>query len=101
QALHLLERLAPGDERRQEQLAERAVLEKERTQRVAVNRYVPQRFCGDSCEEHGLTGEEVQLADELRRTVPDDLVVRGVENRHLTLHDRDERASTLARATTH
>ena len=98
---HLLQRLAPGDERREEQLAKRAVLEQQGTQYLAVHRDVPERLCGDSGEEHRLTGQEVQLADELRRAVPDDLVVRGVVDRDLALDDRDERVGPVADAKQH
>ena len=42
--LHALQRLAPGDEGGEEQVAERAVLVEKQTQRAALDRDVPQRL---------------------------------------------------------
>ena len=81
--LDALQRLAAGDEGREEEVAERSVVEQERAQRVAVDRDVAQRLRHDRGEEDGLTGEEVQLAEEARGAVPDDLVAGRVEDRDL------------------
>ena len=40
--------------------------------------------------------QEVHLAEEARRAVPDDLVAGGVEDGHLALDDRDERVAPVA-----
>ena len=95
-ALDRLQRLAPGDEGGEEQVAERAVLEEQRAQRVALDGDVPQRLRHDRRQEHRLPGEEVQLAEEPAGAVADDLVAARVEDRHLTLEDRDERVAAIA-----
>jgi hypothetical protein len=90
--------LAPGDERGEEEVAQRAVLEQQGTERLAVHRDVSQWQRGDGGQENCLTGQEVQLADELQRAVPRDLIVRGVVDRDLALDDRDERVAPVADA---
>ena len=96
-----LQRLAPRDEGRQQQVAQRPVLEQQRPQRVAIDGDVPQRLRHDRRQEHGLAGQQVQLAEEPRRPVADDLVAGGVEDRHLALDDRDERVALIADAKQH
>ncbi len=100
-ALDPLERLAPRDEGRQHEVAERAVLVQQRAQRVAVDRDVTQRLGDDRRDEHRLPGQQVQLAEEARCAVADDLVAGRVEDRDLALEDRDERIAPIADAIQH
>ena len=100
-AVNLLQRLAPRDEGREEQVAQGAVLEQERPQRVAVDGDVVQRLGDDRRQEDGLPREEVQLTEEARAAVADDLVAGRVENRHLSFDDRDERIAPVADAEEH
>ena len=95
---HALQRLAAGDEGREHQIAQRAVLEQQPAQDVTVDRDVPQRLRHDRGHEDGLPGEEVQLAEEARGAVTEDLVAGGVEDRHLALPDRDEGVRRVADA---
>ena len=92
----VLQRLAPRDERREQEVAERPVVEQERPQRVAVDGDVAQRLRGDRGQEDRLPGQEVQLAEEVGRSVPHDLVAGRVEDRDLALDDRDERIAPVA-----
>ena len=96
EALNGLERLAPRDERRQKQVAERAILEQQLAKLVALDRDVAQRLRHHRGYEHRLSREEVQLAEEAAGAVPDDLVSGPVENDGLTLADRDERVAAIA-----
>src|SRR4029453_18299702 len=48
--------------------------------------------------EHRLAGEEVHLAEEPGRPVAHDLAARRVDDRDLTLDDRDERVRAVADA---
>src|SRR6201993_4340251 len=73
-ALHALQRLAAGDEGRKHQVAQRAVLEQEPAEDVTIDGDVPQRLRHDRGHEHGLPGKKVQLAEEARGAVMDDLV---------------------------
>ena len=97
----LLQRLAPLDERREQQVAERPVLEQQRPQHVAVDGDVAQRLRDDGGEEDGLPGEQVHLAEEAGGAVADDLVAGRVEDRDLALEDRDERVARVADAVEH
>ena len=94
--LVLLQRLAPRDERREQHVAERAVLEQQRPQHLALDRDVAQRLSRDGGQVHGLARHQVQLAEEAGGPVTDDLVARGVEDRHLALQDGDERIPLVA-----
>ena len=94
--LDALERLSPGDEGREDEVAERPVVEQQRAQRVAVDRDVAQRLRHDRGHEDGLPGEKVQLAEKARGAVADDLVAGRVEDRHLALADGDERIGRVA-----
>ena len=96
-----LERFAPGDEGRQHDVAERAVLVQKRSQHFAVDGDVAQRLGDDRGDEHGLPGQQVQLAEEAGRPVADDLVAGSVEDRDLALEDRDERVVAIADAIEH
>ena len=91
-----LERLPAGDEGREDEVAERSVVEQERAQRVAVDCDVAQRLRHDRGQEDGLPGEEVQLAEEAGGAVADDLVAGRVEDRDLALADRDERIDGIS-----
>ena len=96
ESLDPLERFAPGDECRQDDVAERAVLVQERAQHLAGNGDVAQRLGDDRGDEHGLAGEQVELAEEAGRPVADDLVAGGVEDRDLALDDRHEWVVAIA-----
>ena len=100
-ALDLLQRFASGNEGREHEVAERSVLEQQRSQHVAVDGDVTQRLGDDRRKEGRLPGQEVQLAQELRCPVADDLVAGRVHDRHLALDDRDERIAPIADAVQH
>ena len=91
-----LERLAPRDERREQQVAERPVVEQQLPQRVPVDGDVAQGlrdFCG---QEGALPRQQVQLAEEVRPSLPHDLVAGAVQQRDLALENRDERVVIVA-----
>ena len=94
--LALLEKLAPLDERGEEQVRKRAVLEQQPPEDFAVDRDVAHRLGHDGGEEDGLSGEEIHLTEEARCTVADDLPAGAVEHRDLALDDRDERIALVA-----
>ena len=96
-----LQRLAPLDERREHQIAEWPVLEQERSQYVAVDRDVAQRLPHHRGQEDGLSGEQIQLAEEAGRTVSNDLVSGRIEDRHLALTDGDERIARISHPVQH
>jgi hypothetical protein len=50
----LLHRLPPRDERRQQQIAERPIIEQQRAQRLPLHRDVPQRLRGGCSYEQAL-----------------------------------------------
>ena len=95
-SLHALQRLAPGDERGKDQVAEGAVLVQERAQRDALDRDVPQRLGHERVDEDRLPRKQVQLPEEARGAVPDELVLGGVDDRDLSFEDRDERVRPIA-----
>ena len=99
--LKSLKRLAPGHERREQQVAQRPVVEEERPQLITVDRDVAQGLRDNRGEEDGLARQQVHLAEEARGAVPDDLVARRVEYRDLALDDRDERIPAVAHAEEH
>ena len=99
--LHSLQRLAARHECGKDEVAERAVLEEQRAQDVAVDREVAQRLRHDRRQEDRLPGEEIQLAEEAAGAVTDDLVSGRVEDRHLPLLDRDERIGRVAHPKQH
>lgn len=100
-ALHPLQRLAPGHERRQKEVAERAIVEEQRSQILSVDGDVPEGPGDDRRQVDRLPGQQVHLAEELRLAVADDLVVCGVEDRHLALEDRDQGIALIADAKQH
>ena len=99
--LDRLQRLPPGDEGGEDEVAQRPVLEQLRAHHVAIDGDVAQRPGHLRRDEHGLAGEEVQLAEEAGRAVADDLVARRVEDRDLAVEDRDERVAPGADAVEH
>ena len=94
--LHGLQRLPPGDERGEEQVAERAVLVQKRAQRGTLDRDVPQRLGHERADEDGLSGQEVQLPEEARGAMPDQVVPGRVDDRDLSFQDRNERIDPIA-----
>ena len=63
-ALRTLQGLAARDERREQEVAERAVFVEERAQSAALDRDVAQRLRHERIDENGLPREEVQLTEE-------------------------------------
>jgi hypothetical protein len=100
-ALHALQRFPSGDERREHEVAEQAVLEQERSQRIAIDGYVTQGPRCDRRDKHRLPGQDVQLAEEVRRSVPGDLVAGGIDDCDLTIEDHDERVTLVTDAIQH
>ena len=96
--LRRLQRLAARDERREHEIAQRAVLREERAQGCALHRDVAQRLRYQCADEDGLAQQEVQLAEEAGRTVPYELVAGRVDDRDLPFEDRDERIRAIAHA---
>ena len=88
-AVMALQRLAASDERAQEEVAERAVLEQERPQHLALDGEVAHRLRRDGREVDRLARHEAELSEEPGRPVAHDLVPRAVEDRRLALEDRD------------
>src|SRR5436309_14613969 len=93
---HLLQRLPSGDERPQQQLAKRPVVEQQLPQRVPVDREVTQGLGDFRGQEGALPRQQVQLAEEVRPSLPNDLVAGAVEQRDLALENRDERVALIA-----
>ena len=83
---------------REQQVAERPVLEQQRPQHLALDGDVAHRLGHHGGQVDGLAGQQVQLAEEARGAVADDLVPGGVEDRRLALEDRDERVALVADA---
>ena len=96
-----LQRLPPRDERGQDEVAQRPVLEQQLPHDVAVHPDVAQGLHGHRGDEHRLAGQQVQLAEEPRRAVADDLLAGRVDYRDLALDDRDERVPLIADAVEH
>src|SRR3954467_4520148 len=95
-ALMPLERLAARDEGREEHVAEGAVVEQQRTQLLSLDGDVAHGLGDDRRQVDRLPRHQVELAEEPRRPVPDDLVPRGVTDGRLALEDRDEREALVA-----
>ena len=79
----------------EQQIAERAVLEQERSQLLALDGDVAQRLGHHRREEDGLSREQVRLAEEAARAVAADLRVVLVEDRRLAFDDRDQRIASV------
>ena len=92
----LLQRFAPRDERRQHEAAERPVIEQQGAQRFPLDGDVPHRLRGPGGHECRLPGQEIDLAEELRRAVSRDLVAGGVEHGDLPFQDHDEGVVLIA-----
>ena len=90
-AVTRLERLAARHEGREQDVAERAVLEQERPQLLTLDCDVAHPLGHDRRQEHGLPREQIGLAEKARGPVPDDLGARGVEDGGLAFDDRDQR----------
>ena len=90
-----LQPLAARDERREQQVAERAVLEQQRLELLALDGDVAHRLGHDGRQVDGLAGQQVRLAEEAGRAVTDDLSSRGVEDGGLALDDRDQRIAAV------
>ena len=96
EALDALKRLAAGDEGRQDEVAERPVVEQHVAQRVALDSDVTEGLGHERGHEDGLAREEIQLAEKARGAVADELVAGGIEDRHLAFLDGDERIGGIA-----
>ena len=94
--LHALQRLAAGDEGGEDEVAEWAVLVEERPQRGALDRDVPQRLGHERVDEDRLPRQEVQLPEEARGAMPDQLVPGRVDDRDRSFEDRNERVGPIA-----
>ena len=94
--LPLLEDLAPADERVEQHVRERPVLEQQRPQVLAVDGDVAHRLCHDAVDVDRLPGEQVHLGQEAARALAGDLVSGPVEDRRLALEDDDERIARVA-----
>ena len=90
-----LKPLPAGHERPQQQVAERAVLEQERSQLLTLDGDVAHRLGHDGREEDGLSREQVRLAEEAARAVADDLRTGLVEDGRLAFDDRDQRIAPV------
>ena len=93
-----LERLPPRDEGREQEVAQRPVLEQERSQRLPLDRDVSHRLGRHGAEIDRLARQQVHLAEEAEPAVPRDLVAGGIEDRRLSLEDGDERIAPVADA---
>ena len=89
--LHLLEGLTARHERGHQEIAQRAVVEHDPAQHVAIHRDVAHRPRDDRGQVRGLARQEVHLAQKARLAMPDDLASVSVLNHRLALDDRDER----------
>ncbi len=95
-ALDCLQRFAPGDERRQHEIAQRRILEQQRPQHLALDRDVAQRLGHDRGDEHALPRQQIELTEKARRPVTHNLVLGRVTDHDLALQDRDERVTPIA-----
>src|SRR4029079_6574333 len=99
--MHALQRLPTGYEGRKQQVAERAILEQERSQGLAVDRDIPQLTRDHRRQEDRLPGQQVHLPGESRRAMADALVAGRILDLHLALDDRDEGVALVADAEQH
>jgi hypothetical protein len=63
-----------------------------------LDRDVPHRLGHERVDEDRLSRQKVQLPEEARRAVPDELVPGGVDDRHRAVEDRNERVGPIADA---
>jgi hypothetical protein len=101
EALDRLERFSSGDERGQDEVTQRPVVEQQVAHRATIDGDVAQRLGDNRGDEDRLSREQVELTEEPRRAVPDDLAARRVEDRDLAFDDRDERVDLVADAVEH
>jgi hypothetical protein len=95
-ALKLLEQFTALDEGAQNQVRQRRILEQELPEHFPIDLDVAHRLGHNGREEHGLAGEQVDLAEEPGGSMAHDLLARPVHHRRLTLDDRDERIRAVA-----
>jgi hypothetical protein len=94
--LALLEQLTPLDKRGQQQVGERAVLEKKTPEHVTIDGYVAHRLGHDCGQKGRLPREQVHFPEEARSAVADNLLTRGIGHRDLALDYRHERVILVA-----
>ena len=90
-----LQPLPASRERPEQQVAERGVLEQERSQLLTLDGDVAHRRCHFGREEDGLPREQVRLPEEAARAVAVDLRAGLVEDGRLALDDRDQRIAAV------
>ena len=78
------------------EIAERAVLVEEQAQGAALDRDVAKRLEHERADENRLTREEVQFSEEAGGALPDDLIPGRVDDRDLSLENRNERICPIA-----
>ena len=90
-----LQPLPASRERPEQQVAERGVLEQERSQLLTLDGDVAHRRCHFGREEDGLPREQVRLPEEAARAVAVDLRAGLVEDGRLALDDRNQRIAAV------
>jgi hypothetical protein len=90
-----LQPLPAGVEGPEQQVTERAVLEHERSQLLTLDGDVAHRLRHHRRQEHGLSRQQVRLAEEAKRAVADDLRTGLVEDGRLAFDDRDQRIASI------
>jgi ParB-like chromosome segregation protein Spo0J len=93
---HALQRLSSGDERREQEVAQRPVLVEELAQCRTLDGDVLEWLGYEGVDEDRLPRQEVQLPEEPGRAVPDELVPGCVNDGDFSLADRNERISLIA-----
>ena len=73
-----------------------AILEQQRPQLVPVHGDISHRLCDDRRQIHRLARQEVHLAQKPRRPMANDLVPSPIEDRGLSLENRDQRITCIA-----
>ncbi len=82
-----LESLPPRGKCREHEIAQRSVVEEERSKPFALDGDVMGWFERDGGEKRCLPGQEARLADEFRRPEAGDLFTAGVNYGDLTVDD--------------
>ena len=90
-----LKALPARHERPEQQVAERAVLEQERSQLLALDGDVAKRLGHHGRQEHRLPREQVRLSEEAARAVAVDLRAGLVEDGRLAFDDRDQGIASI------
>ena len=96
-----LKPLPAGVEGPQQEVAERAVFEHERSHLLTLDGDVAHRLGHDGRQEDGLSREQVRLAEEAEGAVTDNLGAGLVEDRRLTFDDRDQRIAPVTDSKEH